>query len=481
MADFLFAPVPNKEAIDFIKSKPVLSRSVFNKLLPELKALSYTISGVQAADVLKKTRDMIAELPAGGDWEDIKSRVVDQISPYFVSDTNPDGTPASAEDQANMQKAADRRAELLLRTHGQQAYATTQYKMMDEQRDLFPFWQYLSMGDSHVRATHAALDGVVLPADSEFWTTHFPPWDWGCRCQCVPLLRSEAQKMAEADKDKPPDNQRVLDAGAQAALAPPGRRLVRNGVSYYMIAPSEEGKPGAFTFHPGDLRMDTAMLKARYDEKTWGDFAAWAKTQQIETGTSVWDWLNGTPATGKPAEPEPGEHSLATALPAIEAGLAAIKDHEVAHVLGADGVSKFSKSGSVNAVKFSGSDFEQMDGATLTHNHPSGGSFSSSDVDLAITANLAQMRAVGTLPDGRAFSYSLTAPPGGWRASVGPVILRDYAAISAEVQNEFVSRIAAGDLTAESAGDLHAHEVMSRLAAKYPKIIFYERTAIRSN
>jgi SPP1 gp7 family putative phage head morphogenesis protein len=84
-----------------------------------------------------------------------------------------------------MQKAADRRAELLLRTHGQQAYATTQYKMMDEQRDLFPFWQYLSMGDSHVRATHAALDGVVLPADSEFWTTHFPPWDWGCRCQCA--------------------------------------------------------------------------------------------------------------------------------------------------------------------------------------------------------------------------------------------------------------------------------------------------------
>jgi len=305
MADFLFAPTPNEDAIAFIANKPLVSREVFNKLLPELKALAFTISGVQGADTLQRVRDRIADLPAGGDWDDIKKQILPEITPYFV---DPD---ADEEERAAQERAASTRAELLIRTHGQQAYATAQYGMLNEQRDLFPNWQYLTLGDGHVRPTHAALDGIVLPANHEFWNSHYPPWEWGCRCQVVPLTRGETAKMQTRDEDKPADQQRVLGDFAQADLTAT-RRLVRNGVTYNLTAPREEGKPGAFTFHPGDLRITAEMLKQRYDPDIFAAFEQWAKKQSLPhfsstTGgrATIWDWVNGTAVNEQAKVPVP--------------------------------------------------------------------------------------------------------------------------------------------------------------------------------
>ncbi len=290
MAQFLLAPTPNDEAVAFIADKPAVSRAVFDQLLPELKARAFTITGIQAADVLQRSRDLIATLPAGGDWDEIKHGLIQEISPYFVDSS------ASQEDQAKQQQAAENRAELLIRTHGQQAYAASQYATLNEQRDLFPNWQYLTLGDNHVRRTHAALDGVVLPANHEFWNTHFPPWEWGCRCQCVPLTRADTAEIVHADRDKPADHQRVLGDYAQADLTT-NRRLVRNGVTYNMTAPREEGKPGAFAFHPADLRIDPATLKARYSPEVFDTFEQWARGQSLGEGKStVWDWMGGAAA-----------------------------------------------------------------------------------------------------------------------------------------------------------------------------------------
>ena len=41
------------EAIDCIKSKPQVSREVFNQLLPELKARAFVVSGVENAHGLE--------------------------------------------------------------------------------------------------------------------------------------------------------------------------------------------------------------------------------------------------------------------------------------------------------------------------------------------------------------------------------------------------------------------------------------------
>ena len=46
-------------------------------------------------------------------------------------------------------------------------------------------------GDSKVRPTHAALNGVTLPPSSPFWDSFMPPNGWNCRCTAVQVRRGK--------------------------------------------------------------------------------------------------------------------------------------------------------------------------------------------------------------------------------------------------------------------------------------------------
>jgi SPP1 gp7 family putative phage head morphogenesis protein len=51
-----------------------------------------------------------------------------------------------------------------------------------DQRGTFDLLEYVTVGDSRVRSTHKAIDGIVKPVTDSFWNTYYPPWEWSCRC-----------------------------------------------------------------------------------------------------------------------------------------------------------------------------------------------------------------------------------------------------------------------------------------------------------
>lgn len=284
---FLLDPVPHKEAVVFIKNKPAVSRAVFDRLLPELKARAFTVTGIEDATVLQGIRDHIAELPAGGNWEDIKEDLVENISPFLAKGDTP-------EDAERAQIAATRRAELLLRLHGFQAYSAAAYQVMDAQRDVFPYWQYKSMNDSKVRDTHAALNGVVLPANAKFWERHYPPFEWGCRCQVVPLMEEDVEEIREAEAGKPLEERKVLEGEALRQLEENSQLVAGPNQIYDLRTPIEKGKPGAFEWSPKDLRIPLDGLRERYDAETFAKFEEWSKGTALNvTGETLWDWASG--------------------------------------------------------------------------------------------------------------------------------------------------------------------------------------------
>lgn len=70
----------------------------------------------------------------------------------------------------------------------------------------YPFWMYKhSDAVQRPRPQHLAWNGLVLPPDHEFWSTHSPPNGWGCKCRIVGV-RSPAQARrlgGDPDKDLP--------------------------------------------------------------------------------------------------------------------------------------------------------------------------------------------------------------------------------------------------------------------------------------
>ena len=306
-AGFLFEPVPFEEAAKIIRDRPAVERDVFEKMIPEIRARAFLISGIEDLKVAQEIRDLVTELPRGGDWDALKKQVADKLM-------GKGGIPWLDEE------AALKRANLLLAHHGFQAYAAMNYLAMYEKRDFFPYWEYLSMGDDRVRDSHAKLHGLILPWNHSFWLDHFPPWDWGCRCQVVPISPGEYEavvregrvagqmeltgKIKEDFKVKSrgwtlPDSGRNLletsgrldeGIGSTVDVASPRRRAQKQGTT---------AAQAAYQWNPGDLRMPVSELFERYgkDPVLKDAFDAFYRNMQTATYTDrdgvergVWEW-----------------------------------------------------------------------------------------------------------------------------------------------------------------------------------------------
>lgn len=262
---------PHTEAAGLLRGKPAVTRSVFDGLLPELKGRAFTITGVEGANVLQRTRDAIAGLAEGETWDNVKKQIVEDLDLYLG-----DG--------------AEQRAELLMRTHGFQAFQAANWRVAQEDDDTTHL-QYQTMEDENVRDSHAALNGIVLPKDDPFWQNHFPPWDWGCRCMAIPMNPDLVAAERMADEERAPENRNVVDGAVADQLR--NGTLMRDGQRFDVTTPADSGRENPYAWNPGDLKLPVDELRQRYDADVWAAFVEHARQSKLPGGETLWGWLNG--------------------------------------------------------------------------------------------------------------------------------------------------------------------------------------------
>lgn len=310
----LRTPIPHTDGRDIIEAKAPVGRAVFDRLLPELQGRAFMITGIEDLNVLARVRDLSASLAMGEDFRDLKAQILEEISPWLITSTEP-------EEAAKQFAEARRRAEMLLRMHGWQAYAQTQFELMEQESDAFPYRQYLSSDDSRVRATHAALHEKVFPADHSFWANHTPPWEFGCRCDCVPLTEAEVAEIRAAEDTLPLEQRAVMEGAALQEVEQLGRLRDKSGGTLDIRTPRERTGSG-YEWRPGDRGLDLDTILQNYDPIDRLTWEAWAKATEIDDeGTTVWETFGGQPDAG---EPDPGQAPAASspkkkaAKPAID-------------------------------------------------------------------------------------------------------------------------------------------------------------------
>ena len=231
-ANLTIETFPNEAAADYIRGKAVADPTHFGNLPDQLKQRAFTVAGIEQLDALRRIRDAVAKLPEGASWDVAKKEIAAEISPFVGGDM----------------KAARAKAEMQLRIHGFQAYAVARHQEQMETIDVFPYWKYVTVGDSRVRPAHAALDGKVLRADDPWWKTHYPPWDWGCRCIVEALDEEDAE---------------AAGISTSADMPTPGRS-------------------GSFTFDPTNAAIDMDALRKGYDEPDWKLFTAKCRQETVQ-------------------------------------------------------------------------------------------------------------------------------------------------------------------------------------------------------
>lgn len=297
MTTLLAQPVPHTAAADIIKGSLPVTRDIFDGLLPELQSRAFTVTGIESVKVLERVRDLTSELPLGGDWDDLKSQVLDEISPWLI-------TAAEPEEIAKQLAAATRRAELILRNNGWAAYATTNHQAIAAQSDAFPFCEYITSEDGRVRASHAKLNGKIVPTDDPFWETHTPPWEHGCRCDKVPRLAEDVDEIREEEKSKLPEERSVIEGSALEILHN-GNLITTNGSLLDIRTPREKNGRG-YEFRPGTLALSFDDILSGYPPSAAETFRKWATATVLDDGRTLAESLGGaatqiarTPAIAK--------------------------------------------------------------------------------------------------------------------------------------------------------------------------------------
>ena len=244
-ANLTIETFPNEAAADYIHGKAVADPTHFGNLPPQLKQRAFTVAGIEQLDALQRIRDAVAKLPEGASWDEAKKEIAAEISPFVGGDM----------------KAARAKAEMQLRIHGFQAYAVARHQEQMETLDVFPYWKYVTVGDSRVRPAHAALDGKVLRADDPWWKTHYPPWDWGCRCIVHAL-----------------DEEDALDIGVTDGKQMP-----------------TPGRSESFTFDASDASGDLDMLVKNRDDADCRAFVNMARNYTVNrddgSECTMWDHM----------------------------------------------------------------------------------------------------------------------------------------------------------------------------------------------
>lgn len=98
------------------------------------------------------------------------------------------------------------RTRVIYDTNLRTSYMAGRYQQMSDPDVLAyrPYWRYRHGDSRRPRVQHLAWNGMVLAADDPWWSTHYPPNGWGCKCSVEPLSRRDLGRMGKAGPDQAP-------------------------------------------------------------------------------------------------------------------------------------------------------------------------------------------------------------------------------------------------------------------------------------
>lgn len=192
--------LPFLEAIRFFRQKVRIPTARWDELQTGAHRKAFTVAGALTDDLLADFQAEIAKaLEEGTGYSDFQKRFREIVR-----------------DRGWVHKGkAGWRSQVIWQTNMSTAYHAGRYAQMTDPDVLSyrPYWRYRHGGSRHPRPEHLRWDGLVLPADDPWWSTHYPPNGWGCRCYVEALSERDLARIGKAGPDKAPEEpvRRVRD------------------------------------------------------------------------------------------------------------------------------------------------------------------------------------------------------------------------------------------------------------------------------
>lgn len=396
--------VPPEEAIDYFRRKQVVTPKEFDKLSGEARAAAFKVGGVYRTDVLEAFKEEIAQaLETGATQADVVKGFREILA------------------EKHHRELGAFHLETVFRTNMQMAYGVARRRGLESVTDDLPFWEYHAVLDDRTRPRHRALDGLILPADHEFWRDHFPPWGFNCRCSVSAL-----PGMPDGYDHSNPSGeaQIVYDKNGNPAKAEYGTAVYDLAVGKFQGVPPQAGLQEAIE------TASTRAENARAAQKAVSKFEDRIRFDKLET-VGIFD---------------------------------------------AEGKLFYRNQGKPDKVKVepNRTQAQRIKGSVITHNHPRdvgvdrddprwrGHSFSGEDIETAASFQAAEIRAVS-----QGYRHSMRPPESGWNEELGKKIRIAFEKTHVKVVGELEAAIMRGEMTVAEAQANELHEAWRRTAKEF--------------
>ena len=198
------------EQVDFLRKKLNLPSETWHDIQRGAHDRAFMVAGAMKADLLHDLRGAVDTAVLGGSIGEFRKQFKSIVQKHGWTGWTGEGT-----------KAGEAwRTRVIYQTNLATSYAAGRRKQLMDPALLSrrPFWRYIH--DDSVttpRPHHKAWGdaGLTLRHDHPFWSTHFPPNGWGCKCRVVAV-----KAPAEGDATEPPDGWLATDpkTGAPAGI-----------------------------------------------------------------------------------------------------------------------------------------------------------------------------------------------------------------------------------------------------------------------
>ena len=214
----------------------------WSEVWQEQNIKAFTIAKMTSATLLDEVHQSLAEaMRTGQPFEEWRREAIRKLEGRWLGRTQgelwdelPPAEKAKRQpptDSERNQVIKESRLTTIFTTNMLSAYQAGRYQQLQESVEEYPYWRYKSMGDSHVRPAHRALNGKVFRADDPFWASHYPPNGFNCRCSVEPLddydlkldgLKVERGKMKTERDEEGRERSVYIDADGKSYPTDPG-------------------------------------------------------------------------------------------------------------------------------------------------------------------------------------------------------------------------------------------------------------------
>lgn len=284
-------PVP-AEALAYLRARRKLRPSFsYTDVWREEHATAFTVAKAMQLDVLADIRAAVDQALADG-----------RTFRDFAKDLRPglerkgwwgrkEMTDPLTGEVRRAQLGSPRRLGVIYTTNLRTARAAGSWERIQRTKAALPFLLYEPGPSREHRPEHAAWFGLLLPADHEFWQTHFAPNGWGCQCRIRQVSRTEAERLKqtglqaqiqEIDPESGLPTGRLADRRYPVRTeAPPARarawKNVRTGETHQVpvgIDPGWDYNPGVAGRMPVALDQLAEKLEAADERDALGQLRA---------------------------------------------------------------------------------------------------------------------------------------------------------------------------------------------------------------